>query len=611
MKLDRYRKYVRAGVTAFLVLAASMIFYYLLFHQTSVRTAFHNVLNILSPLIAALILAYVISPIINFIEQRIIARLFARHGKTQSVRCKKLVRALLILLTYVSMLFALYGLIATLIPELFSSITNIVSNFSNYANNIQDFATKVLANYPEMQQTADQYISTFSAKLSNWLTNDLMPMLRTFLLNLSGQLVNMVTFFKNILLGAIVAIYMLYNKESYIAKLKKAVYALLGLDHGNAVIRDCQYVNQEFSGFLVGKVIDSIIIGAICYLVTSLIGTPYALLVSVIIGVTNIIPFFGPFLGAIPSAFLILLVSPKQCLYFILFIIALQQFDGNILGPKILGKSTGISSFWVIVAIVVGGGFGGGQTQRSGPRRGENLRVRLNITFEEAAFGCEKEINVGRVEQCPDCKGTGSVRTTQRTPFGVVQTSGACKKCGGRGKIIHQPCPRCGSRGAVRKNQTIKVKIPAGIDDGQTLNLRGKGNAGLDGGPAGDLLITVFVKPHPLFERDGNSVLMEMPVSFAQAALGAEIEVPTIDGRVKLTIPEGTQPGSVFRLRGKGIPYLQSKGGGRGDQFVTITVTVPKNMTAEQKERLRAYADAMNESVSEGRSGIFGSKKKR
>ena len=169
----------------------------------------------------------------------------------------------------------------------------------------------------------------------------------------------------------------------------------------------------------------------------------------------------------------------------------------------------------------------------------------------------------------------------------------------------------CGGRGAVRKNQTIKVKIPAGIDDGQTLNLRGKGNAGLDGGPAGDLLITVFVKPHPLFERDGNSVLMEMPVSFAQAALGAEIEVPTIDGRVKLTIPEGTQPGSVFRLRGKGIPYLQSKGGGRGDQFVTITVTVPKNMTAEQKERLRAYAEAMNESVSEGRSSIFGSKKKR
>lgn len=275
-----------------------------------------------------------------------------------------------------------------------------------------------------------------------------------------------------------------------------------------------------------------------------------------------------------------------------------------------------------------GGGFGGQQQRRNGPQRGESIRVSVSLSFTEAAFGCEKELTVERMEQCatckgsgcapgttpevcPDCNGTGSVRTTQRTPFGMVQTSGACKKCGGRGKIIHQPCPRCGGRGAVRKNQTIKVKIPAGIDDGQTLNLRGKGNAGLDGGPAGDLLITVFVKPHPLFERDGNSVLMEMPVSFAQAALGAEIEVPTIDGRVKLTIPEGTQPGSVFRLRGKGIPYLQSKGGGRGDQFVTITVTVPKNMTAEQKERLRAYAEAMNESVSEGRSGIFGNKKKR
>ena len=210
-----------------------------------------------------------------------------------------------------------------------------------------------------MQQTADQYISMFSAKLSNWLTNDLMPMLRTFLLNLSGQLVNMVTFFKNILLGAIVAIYMLYNKESYIAKLKKAVYALLGLDHGNAVIRDCQYVNQEFSGFLVGKVIDSIIIGAICYLVTSLIGTPYALLVSVIIGVTNIIPFFGPFLGAVPCLLLILLIDPLQALYFLIFVVLLQQFDGNFLGPKILGGSTGLSSFMVIVAILVGGGFFG------------------------------------------------------------------------------------------------------------------------------------------------------------------------------------------------------------------------------------------------------------
>ena len=275
-------------------------------------------------------------------------------------------------------------------------------------------------------------------------------------------------------------------------------------------------------------------------------------------------------------------------------------------------------------------GFGGGSSNRTAnaPRKGHDIQASVILTFEEAAHGCSKKITINRQDTCPDCGGTGAAKGTSpetcpdcggkgyvnvqnRMGFTVVSSQRQCTKCGGRGKIIHQPCPRCGGRGAVRKNQTIKVKIPAGIDDGQALNLRGKGNAGLDGGPAGDLLITVFVKPHPLFERDGNSVLMEMPVSFAQAALGAEIEVPTIDGRVKLTIPEGTQPGSVFRLRGKGIPYLQSKGGGRGDQFVTITVTVPKNMTSEQKERLRAYAEAMNESVSEGRSGIFGSKKKR
>ena len=207
------------------------------------------------------------------------------------------------------------------------------------------------------------------------------------------------------------------------------------------------------------------------------------------------------------------------------------------------------------------GNFGGGGRRGPRPQKGKDMNVTLNVTFDEAFCGTEKRVTV---------------------------------------RIPGKDAP-----------ETFTVKVPAGAVDGGRLRFRGKGGLGTGGGEAGDLLITVFVKPHPLFERDGNSVLMEMPVSFAQAALGAEIEVPTIDGRVKLTIPEGTQPGSVFRLRGKGIPYLQSKGGGRGDQFVTITVTVPKNMTAEQKERLRAYAEAMNESVSEGRSSIFGSKKKR
>ena len=280
--------------------------------------------------------------------------------------------------------------------------------------------------------------------------------------------------------------------------------------------------------------------------------------------------------------------------------------------------------FGDIFGDIFGGGFGGGQTQRSGPRRGENLRVRLNITFEEAAFGCEKEINVGRVEQCPDCKGTGcapgttpevctechgtgTVTQAQRTPFGMMQTQEPCSRCGGTGKIIHQPCPTCKGKGKVRRSRRIKVDIPAGIDDGQTISLRGLGNAGRNGGPAGDLLVTVSVRSHPQFEREGTSILYELPVSIVQASLGAEVEVPTIDGKVKYTVPEGTQSGTVFRLRGKGVPYLH--GGGRGDQFVTVRVVTPKNLTVEQKDLLRKLGESLGDTgVSPKKKSIFGGK---
>ncbi|MCI5649274.1 MAG: AI-2E family transporter [Fusicatenibacter sp.] len=359
MKFRKYQKYLMAGLTAFLVIAASLLFYYLLFHQDSVRRIARNVLHILSPLIFALIISYVISPAINLIEGRIIAPFYTRRQKEQTLRSKKVTRGLLIVLMYLVVIFALYILIATLIPELFSSIANITINFSSYVSNIQLYFEKLLKNYPDLLQSADQFFSEFTTRLSNWMTNDLMPALRDILLNLSGQLLSMVTVFKNVLLGAIVAIYILYHKENYIAKMKKAVYAFLGLERGNALIRDCQYINKEFSGFLVGKIIDSIIIGIICYLVTNLIGTPYALLVSVIIGVTNIIPFFGPFLGAVPCLVLILLIDPLQALYFLIFVLLLQQFDGNFLGPKILGETTGVSSFLIIISILIGGGLMG------------------------------------------------------------------------------------------------------------------------------------------------------------------------------------------------------------------------------------------------------------
>ena len=269
------------------------------------------------------------------------------------------------------------------------------------------------------------------------------------------------------------------------------------------------------------------------------------------------------------------------------------------------------------------GGFGGGGRNPNAPRKGDNLRATVNIKFEEAAFGVKKEVFVAKVEQCPDCKGTGcaegttaevcpdckgtgSVKTTQRTPFGMVQSTGQCPKCKGRGKIIHTPCKSCRGIGSVRRQHKVTVSVPAGIDDGQTISLRGQGNVGINGGPAGDLLINVLVQPHARFERDGASILLEQEVSFAQAALGSEIEVPTLDGKVKLNIPEGTQPGSVFRLKGKGVPYLRANG--RGDQFVTVKVAVPKNMSSAQKEALRQYASAMGETIEQ--KNIFGKRRK-
>ncbi len=287
------------------------------------------------------------------------------------------------------------------------------------------------------------------------------------------------------------------------------------------------------------------------------------------------------------------------------------------------GGFSGFGDLGDIFGDIFGGGFGGfGGGQRSNPnapRKGENIRASVNISFEEAAFGCEKEVTVARVEQCPDCKGTGCapgttpevcpdckgtgyVTQSQRTPFGVMQSQAPCGKCRGRGKIIHQPCKTCKGMGSIRRQHKIKVTIPAGIDDGQAISQRGKGNAGANGGPAGDLLVSVIVRPHSRFERDGTSVLLEQPITYSQAALGAEIEVPTLDGNVKMTVPEGTQPGTVFRLRGKGIPYL--RGSGRGDQFVTVTLAVPKNLTGSQKELLRQFAASMGELDSVKQSGI-------
>lgn len=264
-----------------------------------------------------------------------------------------------------------------------------------------------------------------------------------------------------------------------------------------------------------------------------------------------------------------------------------------------------------------GFGFGG---RNAGPERGADLRYDLEIPFEQAAFGTETEIQVPRTEDCsacqgsgaapgthpetcPQCRGTGQQQVAQNTPFGRMVNVRTCDRCHGEGKIVKTPCKECHGKGKVRTKRKIKIKIPAGVDNGSRLRVAYEGEAGTRGGQPGDLYVYIFVKSHKLFTREGNDVICEIPVSFVQAALGDEIEVPTLDGRVKLTVPEGTQTGTVFRLKDKGIPYL--RGNGRGDQHVKVKVVTPKKITERQRELLMEFARAGGEDINHEQKSFF------
>lgn len=255
------------------------------------------------------------------------------------------------------------------------------------------------------------------------------------------------------------------------------------------------------------------------------------------------------------------------------------------------------------------GGGGGGASRRNGPVRGEDIHLRLGITFEEAAKGCKKEVSYARIEECPDCgatgakKGTspvtcsrcggsGSIRTQQRTILGVMQSTSTCPDCNGRGKTVKDPCGNCKGKGYVRVNKKIEVTVPAGINDGQTMSVSLQGDAGRNGGGYGDLLVTVSVRPHHIFERSGYDLYCEIPLSFTEAALGAEIKIPTLDEDVEYKIPEGTQTGTTFTLRGRGVQRLNSKN--KGDLHFTVVVETPRNLNSKQKELLRELSESLD-----------------
>ncbi len=267
-----------------------------------------------------------------------------------------------------------------------------------------------------------------------------------------------------------------------------------------------------------------------------------------------------------------------------------------------------------------GGGFGGGTRNPNAPRRGRDIQSAVTITFEEAAKGCKKQVEVPRVEDCsqchgtgaaegsspktcPDCQGRGFINVQQRSILGTVNTQTTCSRCGGKGKIIDNPCTKCQGKGKVRKRTKVDIDIPAGIDNRQIVNLRGYGDTGVNGGPAGDLKVVVNVRAHKVFERDGFDLLYKKHVSIIEATLGAELRVPTLEGDIKYNMPAGTQPGEVFKLKGKGIQRLN--GVGKGDMFVTIVVDIPKNVTSEQAKILREFDKTYVPPKNPGKKGFF------
>ena len=274
-----------------------------------------------------------------------------------------------------------------------------------------------------------------------------------------------------------------------------------------------------------------------------------------------------------------------------------------------------------------GGGFGGSRSQSraNAPQAGEDIGVRVVLSFEEAAFGCKREVSFARVQKCDDCAGSGAKKGTspekcskcggrgtvtvnQRTAFGMMQSTRACPDCNGTGKIIKTPCENCRGKGYVKINKKLDVSIPAGIDDGQRIALRGQGNEGRNGGPAGDLIIQVSVRPHAVFERDGNDLYCEIPITFAEAALGAKIKIPTLEGEIEYDIPEGTQTGTVFTIKQKGINAVNSRS--RGHLYVKVVVETPKGLSSEQKKLLRQLADSLGEKNFSKKSSFFSKFKK-
>lgn len=354
------KKYLYWGITAFCVIACAIVFYMALNYISLVGQGLKTLLNILSPFLWGLVITYLMLPCMSALERGVFAPLCARLYKSNvKTDGRKLARALSVLITEILLLIILAALVYLIIPQLYQSIETMVKNSNTYINNAMRAVERLLSDYPELEEYALSALGSVNDSLMTWLQSEVLPELGSLLANVTTGVYYFVMAVYNLIIGIIVSVYILANHEVFSANSMRWLYSLFSVETAQRIRRALAFTDKTFSGFINGKLLDSAIIGLICYIGCALLDMPYSLLVSVIVGVTNIIPFFGPFIGAVPSALIILLVDPLKCLIFVVFIIILQQLDGNLIGPKILGSSIGINGFWVMFAIILGGGLFG------------------------------------------------------------------------------------------------------------------------------------------------------------------------------------------------------------------------------------------------------------
>ena len=363
--MKEWRRYGKWALTAFITVCAILVFYDTFYQSGALGELLQKTTKILAPVLYGMALAYLLSSVVNRVERMMlpgINKLCARRQMAAVKAGAPWLRAVSILLTWSLVLLMLYLLMSVLVPQLIESVKTLIANAENYYNTIYGWGNELLKDNPKVALRLQQLLEDYRESADGFLSG-LVPKLENLVLSVTDGIWSgvwgVVNFAMDLVIGIIISVYLLATKEKSLARTYKGIYSLLREDRAAALIRGTRKVDAIFSGFIRGKLLDSLIIGILCFIGCSILKMPYTPLISVVVGVTNVIPFFGPFLGAIPSVFLILLVNPLKAVYFALFVLALQQLDGNVIGPKILGDSTGISSFWVIVSILVGGGFFG------------------------------------------------------------------------------------------------------------------------------------------------------------------------------------------------------------------------------------------------------------